>query len=107
VPDPPTGLSERAAGTVARGGDIAASSAQGARLNEFLRLSEKYGAGGVRELGEGRIRFYGELIPAAKAGEMAGARLVREWNPGTSAYRTWYETLDQSGRIRQVHPYDP
>jgi hypothetical protein len=38
---------------------------------------------------------------------MAGARLVREWNPAADRYRTWYETLDQAGRIRQVHPYQP
>lgn len=38
---------------------------------------------------------------------MAGARLARESNPGTGQYRTWYEMLDQSSRIRQVHPYEP
>lgn len=35
---------------------------------------------------------------------MAGARLVREWNPETGLTRTWYETLDHLGNIRQVRP---
>ena len=51
--------------------------------------------------------YYGELTPAAKSGGMAGARLVREWNPAADRYRTWYETLDHAGRVRQVHPYQP
>ncbi|ECF8076565.1 citrate synthase [Salmonella enterica] len=35
---------------------------------------------------------------------MAGARLVREWNPKTGKTRTWYETLDHAGNIRSVAP---
>lgn len=84
-----------------------ANAAQGARLAEHLRLTERYGAGGVRELADGRIRYYGELTQAAKPGEMAGARLVREWSPATGQYRTWYETLDQAGQVRIVHPKQP
>lgn len=41
---------------------------------------------------------------AKTPGEMAGARLVREWNPATGAQRTWYETLDHNGAIRIVRP---
>lgn len=85
----------------------AESAAQGARLREHLRLSERYGAGGVRELPDGRIRYYGELRPANKPGEMAGLRVTREWDPATGNYRTRMETLDHSGRVRQVHPYQP
>jgi len=29
----------------------------------------------------GKIRFYGEIKPANKKGEMIGARFVKEWNP--------------------------
>ena len=82
----------------------ASSAANGARLNEQLRLTEKYGAGGVEELPDGRMRFYGETNPAKTPGEMAGARLVREWDPATGTQRTWYETLDQEGNIRSVRP---
>jgi hypothetical protein len=87
--------------------DDAASAAQGAQLREHLRLSEQYGAGGVRELADGRIRYYSEVTTASKPGEMAGARLVREWDPVNGNYRTWYETLGHAGQIRQVHPYQP
>ena len=65
---------------------------------------KKYGQAGFRELQNGRFRYYGKVKPAANAGEMQVARLVREWNPATGKTRTWYETLDQSRNIRQVHP---
>ncbi len=81
-----------------------ADAAQGAKLTEFYRQAERYGAGGTNLLENGRYRFYGELKPAGTTGEMAGARLVREWNPTTGATRTWYETLDQQGVIRSVRP---
>ncbi len=35
---------------------------------------------------------------------MAGRRVVREWDPATGAKRTWHETLDHQGNIRQVRP---
>jgi hypothetical protein len=82
----------------------ASSAASAARLREFLRQSEKYGADAVRALEDGRIRFYGEVSPAETAGEIAGSRLVREWAPGSGATRTWHETLDHAGVVRQVRP---
>ena len=91
--------------------EVAAKSATGAEsalsgslLRNDLRQLQKYGQGGVRELESGRLRYYGNLTPAAKQGEMAGRRLVREWDPGTGATRTWHETLDRSGGIRIVRP---
>ncbi|WP_404385022.1 hypothetical protein LL946_04030 [Knoellia locipacati] len=65
---------------------------------------EKYGAGGVKELESGRIRYYGEAIQAAKPGEMVGRRLVREWDPTKDFTRTWHETLDGAGNVRIVRP---
>jgi filamentous hemagglutinin len=82
----------------------AESALQGARLAEYYRQLEKYGGAGSKELQNGRIRFFGELKPATNPGEMAGARLVREWDPSTGAARTWYETLDHAGRVRSVAP---
>jgi RHS repeat-associated protein len=82
----------------------ASSILQGARLNEHYRQLEKYGQAGVRELENGRFRYYSELTPARTPGEMAGARLVREWNPTTNSTRTWYETLDHAGNVRSVAP---
>ena len=71
---------------------------------EFLDQAAKYGKGGVRELSDGRVRFYGEITPARTPGEMIGRRLVREWNPETGATRLWHESLDQAGNIRIVRP---
>ncbi|WP_421522786.1 hemagglutinin repeat-containing protein [Neisseria yangbaofengii] len=82
----------------------AQSSLQGARLTEHLRQLEKYGKAGFKELENGRIRYYGDIKPARKTGEMIGARLVREWNPLTDSKRTWYETIDNARRVRSVAP---
>jgi hypothetical protein len=78
------------------------SAAELARLKEFYRLSEEYGAGGIQHLPNGRFRFYGKVKPADKPGTMAGTRLVREWDPATGKSLTWFETLDNMGRIRIV-----
>lgn len=88
------------------GGNAAHDLVQYEKLKEYYRQAEKYGTGSIRELDDGRIRFYEKLKPASKPGEMAGARHVREWDPNTGAKRDWYETLDHYGNIRQVRP-DP
>ena len=89
------------AGSAATGGKLAAKTGD---LSRHLRQLEKYGQGGFKELQNGRFRYYGNIKSATKAGEMQGARLVREWNPTTGNTRTWYETLDHARKIRQVHP---
>jgi hypothetical protein len=71
-------------------------------LAQHLRQAEKYGKAGHKLLQNGRYRYYGELKAAAKHGTMAGRRMVREWNPATGLKRTWHETLDHSGAVRQV-----
>lgn len=80
--------------------------ADAAKLKEYYKQAEKYGTGSIKELENGRFRFYEELKPARTQGEMAGARHVREWDPYTGLKRDWYETLDYNGIIRQVRP-DP
>ena len=80
------------------------SSKMAANLKDHLRQTEKYGQGGVKELENGKIRYYGESIAPRKVGEMAGWRTVREWNPSTGNKCTWHETLDNSGNIRQIRP---
>lgn len=94
----------RVANTAAKGVGETSSALQGARLNEYYRQLEKYGEAGVRELENGRFRFHGELTPARTPREMAGAGLVREWNPTTSSTRTGHETLDNAGNVRSVEP---
>lgn len=58
----------------------------------------------MKELQNGKTRYYGETIPAKTQGEMAGRRTVREWDPATGNKRTWHETLDHDGNVRQVRP---
>ena len=91
-------------GGIAKGGNRAVSSLEGAKLKEYYRQAEKYGQAGVKELENGNYRFYGDMTPSKTTGEMAGARLVREWDPKTDQTRTWYETLDHAGNIRSVAP---
>ena len=86
----------------AKGG--AASAKQAADLSKHLGYAEKYGKGGVKELENGRIRYYGEVQPANKAGEMAGRRYVHEYDAATGRSRGWHETVDQAGNVRQVRP---
>ncbi|MCR1002359.1 MAG: hemagglutinin repeat-containing protein [Enterobacter cloacae] len=93
-----------AGGGIAKGGNRAVSSLEGAKLKEYYRQAEKYGQAGVKELENGNYRFYGDMTPSRTTGEMAGARLVREWDPKTGQTRTWYETLDHAGNIRSVAP---
>ncbi|MGW4490337.1 RHS repeat domain-containing protein [Amycolatopsis sp. NPDC004368] len=94
---------------VAKGADDLATAGDGvpyfkAYPQEFLDQAAKYGKGGVRELPDGRFRFYGEVATARTPGEMVGRRLVREWNPASGATRIWHETLDHSGNVRIVRP---
>ncbi|MFJ8577241.1 LamG-like jellyroll fold domain-containing protein [Micromonospora sp. NPDC093277] len=71
-------------------------------IKEHLRQVKKYGKGGYKVLQNGRVRYYGKVSPAKNPGESAGRRMVREWNPATGKKRDWHETLDHSGRVRQV-----
>ncbi len=82
----------------------AQSSKLGSLLKEHLRQTAKYGSAGVKEMENGRYRYVGELAPASTQGEMIGRRTVREWDPSTGLARTWHETIDASGKVRQVRP---
>lgn len=77
---------------------------QGNLLKTHLRQIEEYGACGHRQLSNGRMRYIGELDPAKMKGEMAGRRMIREWDPGSGLKRTWHETLDHDGNVRVVRP---
>lgn len=73
-------------------------------LKKDLKYTEKYGLDARKVLPDGRIRYYGEIDPVSKPGVMAGRRLVQELDPSNGNIRTWQETLDGSGNIRQVRP---
>ncbi|MER5645593.1 polymorphic toxin-type HINT domain-containing protein [Streptosporangium sp. NPDC002524] len=76
----------------------------GSLYKEHLRQWSKYGTGGMRELSDGRYRYYDPITPPQKPGEMAGRRRVREWNPASNEKRTWHETVAHDGQVRQVRP---
>ncbi len=85
-------------------GNAAHSAANGAKLNQHLFNSQKYGSAGFKELQNGRIRYFGELTPAGKPGTIVGRRKVYEWDPSTGNTRTWMDNLDAQGRSRIIRP---
>jgi hypothetical protein len=91
-------------GNIPKPRQMAFSARQGGLLKEHLRQFETYGPDGFKKLNDGRLRYYGQLSPANKPGEMMGRRMVREWNPEKGLYRTWHETLDVNANIRIVRP---
>ena len=82
----------------------ASSAAQEWRLSEHQRQSRRYGKAGIRNLENGRIRYYGNLKPPDTPGEMVGHRRVREWDPLTGKARLWFETVDANGTVRIARP---
>jgi hypothetical protein len=80
------------------------SAKQAADLSKHLGYTAKYGSAGVKQLENGRYRYYGEVQPASKAGEMAGRRYVHEFDPVSGRSRGWHETVDHAGTVRQVRP---
>jgi RHS repeat-associated protein len=58
----------------------------------------------VRELPDGRIRYYDKEALARTPGPTGGRSHVTEWNPSTSQVRVWEETYDHSGAVNRVHP---
>lgn len=99
--EPPANKAQEGSGAE-KGG--AASAKQAADLSKHLGYAEKYGKGGVKELENGRIRYYGEVQPARNPGEMTGARYVHEYDAATGRSRGWLETVDKTGNVRQERP---
>jgi len=73
-------------------------------LKKDLKYTERFGPDSRVELPDGRISYYGEVEAAKKPGEMVGRRVVQELDPKTGNVRTWHETLDLKGNVRQVRP---
>jgi hypothetical protein len=76
------------------------SAVQAAKLKEHLSQLAQYGKEGYEVLDNGDFRYYGAFRTAKTAGEMAGSRLVRQWDPETGYKATWLETYDSSGAVR-------
>jgi filamentous hemagglutinin len=58
----------------------------------------------VRNLPDGRIRYYTLEVPATKQGFTRGASYVTEWNPNNGQVRSWMESYNHSGQVIRVHP---
>jgi hypothetical protein len=92
---------------ISEGRRISASSPNAAdALNSKLSAIQtaQAEAARVRNLPDGRIRYYTREVPANKPGLTRGASLVTEHNPRTGQVRVWYENYDHSGNVIRVHP---
>lgn len=58
----------------------------------------------VRNLPDGRIRYYEAERTARTAGPSRGSSYVTEWNPANGNVRSWNEVYDQAGNVNRVHP---
>lgn len=58
----------------------------------------------IRELPDGRIRYYAAERSAKSSGPTRGSSYVTEYNSNTGLVRSWNEAYDQSGKINRVHP---
>jgi hypothetical protein len=78
----------------------------GAALNAKLRglQSAQENAARVRQLPDGRIRYYDAERPAGTPGLTRGNAYVTEWNPITGQVRSWAESYDHAGNVTRVHP---
>jgi hypothetical protein len=58
----------------------------------------------IRDLPDGRIRYYTLEVPASKEGFTKGASYVAEWNPNSGQVRSWMESYNHSGLVILIHP---
>lgn len=58
----------------------------------------------IKNLPDGRIRYYDKETPAKKAGYTRGASFVTEYNPKNGNVRQWMESYDKNGNVIRVHP---
>ncbi|WP_047296772.1 RHS repeat-associated core domain-containing protein, partial [Pseudomonas lundensis] len=68
-----------------------------------LQSAEK-SAERIRELPDGRIRYYDKEALARTSGPTRGRSHVTEYNSATGQVRTWEETYDHFGAVNRVHP---
>ncbi|RCK54288.1 hypothetical protein TH25_03030 [Thalassospira profundimaris] len=58
----------------------------------------------VRQLPDGRIRYYEAERAARNPGATRGASYVTEYNPKNGNVRSWNEAYDQAGNVNRVRP---
>lgn len=86
-------------------GESASPNAQDS-LDRKLRALEQAqkDAEQVRNLPDGRVRYYGPEKPAQNPGPTRGRRMVTEFDPKSGQVRQWMENYDHSGQVVRVHP---
>lgn len=70
------------------------------------QTTKKVASNYSRKLPDGRINTYGKFRPSKTPGRMAGGQKVKQYNPRTNQTRSWYQTVDHRGKVRQVRPFD-
>ena len=86
-------------------GPAHSANAQSALASKLRGLEKaQNNAANVRNLPDGRIRYYTKEVPATKQGPTRGASYVIEYNPQTGQTRSWMESYDHSGNVVRVHP---
>jgi hypothetical protein len=75
-------------------------------LNRKLRELHKAQktADRIKELPDGKIRYYQKVRAAQKPGNVLGNRRVVEHDPKTGQVRSWEESIDSNGKVLRVHP---
>ncbi|WP_229803803.1 hypothetical protein, partial [Litchfieldella qijiaojingensis] len=68
------------------------------------RFSAQQNAVKVRQLPDGRIRYYEAERAARNPGPTRGSSYVTEYNPANGNVRSWNEAYDQAGNVNRVHP---
>ncbi len=95
---------------IAKGGGARGSESinAGVNLNKKLSQLEKAqkNAVKIRDLPDGRIRYYDSERSCFKKGPTRGASYVTEYNPRTGKIRGWNECYNIHGQIIRVHSKD-
>jgi RHS repeat-associated protein len=93
-----------AEGLAIRAASVNASAALASKLSALEKVESK--AVNIRNLPDGRIRFYEAEVAATKPGPTRGAARVTEFNPSNGSSRAWHESYDHAGNVNRVHPKD-
>jgi hypothetical protein len=57
----------------------------------------------VRELPDGRIRYYSKEVPASSFGKTRGAAYVTEYNPKNGSVKSWYENFGHDSKVVRIN----
>ena len=86
--------------------DVASNINSRIALNKKMKAlhNAQQSAGKIKNLPDGRVRYYRSEKPAKKLGQTRGSSYVTEYNPSTGTVRSWQESYDHLGNVNRVHP---